>query len=139
MLFPFRGVGKCSWWDSSVKSTVGGAGSVAKVAAKGSRSSRGSKAEKSELLTRTSGLVSEAAGIFLVGSAALAALALATYSPEDPAFSWPLATNVVNQAGPLGASLAFGLFWLMGMGSLVFVAALGFLGGPCCQLMKKKK
>jgi DNA segregation ATPase FtsK/SpoIIIE, S-DNA-T family len=80
-------------------------------------------------LTRTSGLVSEAGGIFLVGSAALAALALATYSPEDPPFSWPLATNVVNQAGPLGASLAFGLFWLMGMGSIVFVAALGFLGG----------
>ncbi len=105
---------------------------MAKAAAKGSRPSRGSKAEKAEKAERSaraSGLVSEATGIFLLGLAALAALALATYSPEDSSFSWPLAKNVANQAGPLGASLAFGLLWLMGMGSIVFVAAAAFLGG----------
>ncbi|HIG01555.1 MAG TPA: hypothetical protein EYQ66_09670, partial [Myxococcales bacterium] len=42
---------------------------------------------------------------------------------------WPLGREVVNQAGPIGASLAYGLFWLMGFGATVFVAAAGFLGG----------
>ncbi len=106
--------------------TIGVWGSVAKAAVKGRKARRGSAAEEPTAASRRA---SEAAGIFLMGSAALAGLALATYAPGDSPSLWPLGREVVNQAGPIGASLAYGLFWLMGFGATVFVAAAGFLGG----------
>ncbi|MCS5636621.1 MAG: DNA translocase FtsK 4TM domain-containing protein [Myxococcota bacterium] len=99
---------------------------MAKVAAKGRRASRGSDEERS---AASSALISEAAGLFLLGLAALAALALGSYSPQDSPVPLPLGREVANQAGPVGASLAFGLLWLMDMGAVVFVASTAFLGG----------
>ena len=99
---------------------------MAKAAAKGRRARRGSDEARSKA---GSALVSEASGLLLLGLAALAALALGSYSPEDPKVPWPLGQEVANQAGPVGASLAFALFWLMDMGAVVFVAATAFLGG----------
>jgi len=100
---------------------------MAKAAAKGRKARRTSERGQA---SSSSALLSEATGLALLGLAALAALALATFSPEDPKVPWPLGgQEVANQAGILGASLAFGLFWLMGMGSFVFVASTAFLGG----------
>ena len=99
---------------------------MAKAAVKGRKARRGTAAEEPGAASR---LVSEAAGIFLLGSAALAGLALATYEPGDSPFPLPLGREVVNQAGPIGASLAYGLLWLMGFGATIFVAAAAFLGG----------
>ena len=106
--------------------TIGLWGPVAKPAAKGRKARRASAAEEP---IPASGRVSEAAGLFLLGLAALSGLALATYSPQDPGNPWPLGREVVNQAGAIGASLAFGLFWLMGFGAFIFVAAAAFVGG----------
>ena len=100
--------------------------SMAKAVAKGRKTRRSSESAGA---SRGSALLSEASGLAILGLAALAALALATYSPEDSARLWPLGPEVANQAGRVGASLAYGLFWLMGMGSIVFVASLAFVGG----------
>ena len=105
---------------------IGAWSPVAKAAAKGRKGSRGSKATSSEV---TSGRLSEALGLCLIGVAALAALALATYSDQDSPLFLSGEQDVLNRAGSLGASLAYGLIWLMGMGSVVFVAAMAFLGG----------
>jgi S-DNA-T family DNA segregation ATPase FtsK/SpoIIIE len=99
---------------------------MAKVAAKARRARRGSDAENS---AAGSALISEASGLLLLGLAALAALALGSYSPEDSPLPLPLGREVANQAGPVGASIAFGLLWLMDMGAVVFVASVAFLGG----------
>ena len=106
--------------------TIGVWGSVAKAAVKGRKARRGSAAEEPTAASRRA---TEAAGVFLMGSAALAGLALATYVPGDSPSLLPLGREVGNQAGPIGASLAYGLFWLMGLGATVFVAAAAFLGG----------
>ena len=99
---------------------------MAKVAAKGRRARRGSDGERS---ASGSALVSEATGLFLLGLAALAALALGSYSPQDSPLPLSLGRETANQAGPVGASLAFALLWLMDMGAVVFVASMAFLGG----------
>ena len=70
-------------------------------------------------------VASEFVGVSLLGLAALATLALATYSAVDPVFEL---TQVTNRAGVVGASLAGGLIALLGHGSVVFVAATAFLG-----------
>ena len=99
---------------------------MAKAAAKGRKARRTTDKGQASL---GSALLSEAGGLVLLGLAALAALALATSVPADPSVPWPLDQEVANRAGLLGASLAYGLLWLMGMGSVVFVASAAFLGG----------
>jgi S-DNA-T family DNA segregation ATPase FtsK/SpoIIIE len=56
----------------------------------------------------------------------LAALALATYHPEDPAFAL---VPVKNAAGAVGATLAAALSGGLGSGAIVLVAGLLALGG----------
>ncbi len=120
------GVGKRRQRHAAAKMTIGVSIFVPKVAFKGQKVPQGSGSEKSIAGSR---LVSEAIGLVLVGIAALAALALATYSPSDPVGIRALEEHVANLAGPVGASLAYGLIWLLGSGSVVFVASSAFLGG----------
>ncbi len=123
---PSGGVGKRRQRHAAAKMTIGVSIFVPKVAVKGQKVPQGSGSEKS---IAGSKLVSEAAGIVLVGIAGLAALALATYSPSDPVGVRALEGQVANLAGPVGANLAYGLIWLLGSGSVVFVASAAFLGG----------
>lgn len=68
---------------------------------------------------------SEAVGVLLVFLALLAGLALASYNPADPLWTW---VSVSNHAGIVGAHLAAILFRTVGAGSLVVVGVLGALG-----------
>ncbi len=70
-------------------------------------------------------LAAEACGLLLLGTAALAALALLTYSPQDPVLRL---VPVANRAGAVGASLAGLLHGAVGWGSGVVVLALAVLG-----------
>ncbi len=63
--------------------------------------------------------------MLLLGLAALAALALATYVPSDPVFE---RASVENRAGILGATAAALLFNGVGLGALVCVGALAVIG-----------
>jgi hypothetical protein len=72
------------------------------------------------------GVVLEALGLSLLGVGGLAALALATYHPEDPAFAL---VPVKNAAGAVGATLAAALSGGLGSGASVLVAGLLVLGG----------
>ena len=69
---------------------------------------------------------SEIVGLALIGLSLLAALALATYAPEDPVGQL---VTVSNSAGPVGATLAGWLLGGLGAGAVVLVAACAFLGG----------
>ncbi len=93
---------------------------MARAAARGRRS----KAREAET-TVSSRVVRECAGLVLVGAALLFALGLATFSPDDPVFE---NAPVANRAGVVGASAAALLFGTLGMGAVVVVGALGFLG-----------
>jgi S-DNA-T family DNA segregation ATPase FtsK/SpoIIIE len=62
----------------------------------------------------------ETAGLALIGLSALAALALATYSPSDPVFRL---THVANRAGAVGATMAGLLRQAFGWGGAVVVGA----------------
>ncbi len=96
---------------------------MARDAAKSGRSRR----PRQRLELRYGGrLGAELFGTGLLGCAALAALALATYSEADPILQL---APVANRAGVVGATLAGGLIALLGYGALVFVAALAFVGG----------
>ena len=68
----------------------------------------------------------EFAGLALIGTALLASLALATYSPDDPIASL---SPVANRAGAAGATIAGWLFGVVGWGSVVVVASMGWVGG----------
>ena len=63
-------------------------------------------------------LAAESIGLALIAFSALAALALATYSPSDPLFRL---TAVANAAGAVGATLAGLLFRTAGFGGVVLV------------------
>ncbi len=95
------------------------------------RSRRGSGSKSSREAELEGGPVwiaagSEIIGLVLIGLALLAALALATYAPEDPVAE---IVPVANAAGPVGATLAGGLLAALGAGAYVGVAACAFLGG----------
>jgi len=68
----------------------------------------------------------EFGGLALIGTALLSGVALATYSAADPVFEL---VAVSNRAGPVGATIAGGLFSFVGWGAVVVVAAVGWLGG----------
>jgi S-DNA-T family DNA segregation ATPase FtsK/SpoIIIE len=68
----------------------------------------------------------EICGLALIALGLLAALALVTYSPEDPAFR---RLPVDNGAGVVGASIAFVLVRAMGLASVVPVVGSLVLGG----------
>jgi S-DNA-T family DNA segregation ATPase FtsK/SpoIIIE len=70
-------------------------------------------------------LVEECAGVAISGAALLAALALLTYSPEDPVFERAL---VANRAGIVGAAVAAVLFRTLGYASVILVGAAGIVG-----------
>lgn len=76
-----------------------------------------------EFFARTGG---ELVGLALIGGALLAALAIATYSPQDPILTL---APVSNRAGAAGATLAGWLFGTVGWGAIVVVGAAGWLGG----------
>ena len=77
----------------------------------------------SAFFARTGG---ELLGLALIGTALLGSLAVATYSPQDPILTL---APVANRAGATGATLAGWLFGAVGWGSVVVVAAMGWLGG----------
>ena len=101
---------------------------MARAAAK----SRGGKRTKGKALdSERQGPVlvaagSEIVGMALIGISLLAALALATYAPEDPVGRL---VPVSNSAGPVGASLAGWMLRGLGAGAVVLVASGAFLGG----------
>jgi S-DNA-T family DNA segregation ATPase FtsK/SpoIIIE len=68
----------------------------------------------------------ESAGLLLIALSALAALALATYTPNDPLFRL---TEVANGAGAIGATLAGLLRSAAGWGSAVLVGVAVVVGG----------
>jgi S-DNA-T family DNA segregation ATPase FtsK/SpoIIIE len=68
----------------------------------------------------------ESAGLLLIAVSALAALALATYTPSDPLFRL---TEVANGAGAVGATLAGLLRSAAGWGSAVLVGVALVVGG----------
>ena len=70
----------------------------------------------------------EMIGMILIALAGLAAILLATYSPNDP--SWLSATDqpVQNGLGRLGASVASPLYIILGLGSWSVVFVLGVWG-----------
>jgi S-DNA-T family DNA segregation ATPase FtsK/SpoIIIE len=70
--------------------------------------------------------VAESAGLVLVALSALSALALATYTPDDPLFRL---TDVGNGAGAVGATIAGLLRRSMGWGGIVPVGAAVAVGG----------
>ena len=87
------------------------------------------KARRAKEVTEEAGsssIVQECVGVALIGLALLLALALGSFSPGDPAFE---AAPVQNRAGIFGASAAWILFGFLGMGAVVVVAAMAFLGG----------
>ena len=98
---------------------------MAKAAAKRSRK-RATAAKKEGGSRLSQALVSEVAGIALLGFAALATLALATWSPTDPMLAFE---SVQNAAGIVGANLAGLLIGVLGWGGVVLVASTAFLGG----------
>ncbi len=67
----------------------------------------------------------ETLGVLLIGLAALAALALATYDPNDPVFR---VTEVANGAGVFGAALAALLFRVFGWGGIPVVVTGAVVG-----------
>ncbi|MEE2679804.1 MAG: DNA translocase FtsK 4TM domain-containing protein [Myxococcota bacterium] len=73
----------------------------------------------------TSRVVRECVGVALLGLALLLVLGLWTFVPEDPVFE---TGAVANRAGVFGATSAAILFGLLGLGSTVLVAALGYIG-----------
>jgi S-DNA-T family DNA segregation ATPase FtsK/SpoIIIE len=74
----------------------------------------------------SSPVVQECVGVALIGVSLLLGLALGSFSPSDPVFQ---AAEVQNRAGVVGASAAALLFGIAGMGGIVVVAAMAFLGG----------
>ncbi|HSJ99391.1 MAG TPA: DNA translocase FtsK 4TM domain-containing protein, partial [Myxococcota bacterium] len=68
----------------------------------------------------------ESAGLLLIALSALAALALATYTPSDPLFR---VTEVANGAGAVGATLAGLLRSAAGWGAAVLVGTAVVVGG----------
>ncbi|MBS1105071.1 MAG: FtsK/SpoIIIE protein [Deltaproteobacteria bacterium] len=71
-------------------------------------------------------LAAESVGLVLIVFSALAALALATYSPSDPLFRL---TDVANAAGAVGATLAGLLFRTSGFGGAILVGTAVIVGG----------
>ena len=71
-------------------------------------------------------LAAESVGLLLIAFSALAALALATYSPSDPLFRL---TDVTNAAGAVGATLAGLLFRTAGFGGVVLIGVAVAVGG----------
>ncbi|MGI9590454.1 MAG: DNA translocase FtsK 4TM domain-containing protein, partial [Myxococcota bacterium] len=84
------------------------------------------RARTSEDEAGSSSVLQECLGVALIGGALLLGLALGSFSPADPVFE---AASVQNRAGAVGASAAALLFGLFGMGAVVVVAAMAFLGG----------
>ena len=63
--------------------------------------------------------------------------ALATYSPDDPGFSYTGSSSVVhNRIGPIGAWLADALFFLFGRPAFLFPI---MLGAACWVLFRREK
>jgi S-DNA-T family DNA segregation ATPase FtsK/SpoIIIE len=92
---------------------------VAKTTARGRRSSAKDKNVVSSRVAQ------ECIGVALLGTAALAALALASYSPSDPILE---RADVANRAGLVGAFTAALLLRTAGYGSVVLVGALALVG-----------
>jgi len=95
---------------------------VARAAA-GTRRTRSAANERQP--TFVSRIGGEAIGLALLATAALACLALATYSSDDPMFSL---VPVANKAGAVGATLAGVLMRGIGLGSVAVVGAVAVLG-----------
>ncbi|MBW2267616.1 MAG: DNA translocase FtsK 4TM domain-containing protein [Deltaproteobacteria bacterium] len=91
--------------------------------ARASAKQRGSKGRSNA--GARSRVVQECVGVALIGLALLLGLALGSFDPADPAFE---ALPVANRAGVFGASSAALLFGTLGLGSLVCVVGMGYLG-----------
>ena len=91
--------------------------------ARASAKRRGSKGRR--YAGASSRVVQECVGVGLIGLALLFGLALATFDAADPAFE---ALPVANRAGVLGASSAALLFGTLGLGSVVCVLSMGYVG-----------
>jgi S-DNA-T family DNA segregation ATPase FtsK/SpoIIIE len=76
-------------------------------------------------------------GLGLVAAAALLFLAQVSYDPNDlPANRMPPNPTAQNWIGPAGAHLAYGLFWLFGVGAFGLPILLGFFGlAPLVQAL----
>lgn len=85
----------------------------------------GARRRRSEEPSAYGRLAAESIGLVLIAFAALTALALATYSPDDPLFRL---TDVANAAGAVGATLAGLLFRTAGLGGAVFVGVAVVVG-----------
>ena len=83
------------------------------------------RAESSRSESPYGRLAAESVGLALIAFSALAALALATYSPSDPLFRL---TDVANAAGAVGATLAGLLFRTAGFGGVVLVGTAVVVG-----------
>ncbi len=75
-------------------------------------------------------LLSELLGVFLLAAALFLALALSSYSPQDPAFYFRESSRhtTENLAGPVGAFLAEMLLQLLGLGAHLLVVVLAVEG-----------
>ncbi|MEE2663073.1 MAG: DNA translocase FtsK 4TM domain-containing protein [Myxococcota bacterium] len=96
---------------------------MARAAARTQRTRSAANKREPTFVSRIGG---EAAGLALLATAALACLALATYSPDDPSFAL---VAVANRAGAVGATIASGLMRSIGLGAVVAVGVLAVLGG----------
>ena len=85
----------------------------------------GARRRRSEEPSAYGRLAAESIGIVLIAFAAVTALALATYSPDDPLFRL---TDVANSAGAVGATLAGLLFRTAGLGGVVLVGVAVVVG-----------
>jgi S-DNA-T family DNA segregation ATPase FtsK/SpoIIIE len=85
----------------------------------------GARRRRSEAPSAYGRLAAESIGLVLIAFAAVTALALATYSPDDPLFRL---TDVTNSAGAVGATLAGLLFRTAGLGGVVLVGVAVVVG-----------
>ena len=85
----------------------------------------GARRRRSEEPSAYGRLAAESIGLVLIAFAAVTALALATYSPDDPLFRL---TDVANSAGAVGATLAGLLFRTAGLGGVVLVGVAVVVG-----------
>src|SRR5690606_33743168 len=103
---------------------------MARSAARGRRASgRGGSGSRGSRSSSGAGFgrwAAESAGVVLIVASAIGALALATYTPDDPLFRL---TEVANGAGVVGATLAGLLRSAAGWGSSVLVGVAVVVGG----------
>lgn len=98
---------------------------MARLPATSPRSTRNVRNGPSPLQSRLSGLFREARWILFAALAAWLALVLATWSPQDPAWSQSVySTSIQNKGGTLGAHISDLLLFLFGYSAWLWVMLL---------------